>query len=80
MNSIFLARNKPAKSLNKVSFKTASGSRRVLSKIRNTIRKNRYRNDLKVTALRRASALLRAQRPKATAAAAATEKKAAKKE
>ena len=72
------AKNKPAKSLNNVSFKIASGPRRVLSKIRNTIRGTRYRKDLKGLALRRASALMTGQKTKAvpaekkTVAAAAT--------
>jgi large subunit ribosomal protein L28e len=73
-----LASYKPANSLNKVEFKVSTGPRRVLSKIRSSIRKNHYRNDLKTTALRRASALLRGQRPRA-AAAASTEKKNVKK-
>jgi hypothetical protein len=55
------------KSLNRVNFKNASGSRRVLTKIRNTLRKTNYRKDLKTTALRRASALLRGQRIAANA-------------
>jgi len=55
-------RQKPAKSLKRVSFKNLSGSRRVLGKIRSTLGKNCYRKDLKATALRRASALLRAQK------------------
>ena len=62
-------RNKPAKNSNKVTFQNASGPRRVLGKIRTTLRQSRYRRDLKTAALRRASALLRAQRPKAAAAA-----------
>ncbi len=68
-------RNKPKKSLNRVTFKNAAGSRRVLSKIRKTLRTTRYRKDLKMAALRKASTLLRAQRkPKVVA-----EKKGAKK-
>lgn len=58
------ARNRPAKSLNKVTFQHAAGPRRVLGKIRTTLRQTRYRKDLKTIALRRASALLQAQRPK----------------
>jgi large subunit ribosomal protein L28e len=73
------ARNKPAKSLNKVTFKNASGPRRVLSKIRTTLRQNRYRKDLKTAVLRRASSLLRAQQPKAAKAAADKKPAAAKK-
>jgi large subunit ribosomal protein L28e len=71
----FIARNKPARNLNKVTFKASNGSRRVLSKIRRTIRKTGYRNDLKNTALRRASAFLRAQKPK-SAQKNVTDKKA----
>lgn len=62
-------RNKPAKNVNTVNFKTSSGPRRVLNKIRNTLRKTKYRKDLKMAALRRASALMRAQRTKAAPAA-----------
>jgi len=70
------ARQRPAKNSNRITFKAASGPRRVLSKIRTTLRKNGYRKDLKMAALRHASALLR--KPK-TVAAAATEKKGTKK-
>lgn len=75
-------RNKPAKSLTRVTFKTIKGPRRVLGKIRTTLRNNRYRKDLKTAALRRASSLLRAQQTKATktAPAAADKKTAAKKD
>lgn len=45
-------------------FQTSSGPRRVLGKIRNTLRSTRYRKDLKNAALRKASALLRAQQTK----------------
>lgn len=62
-------RNKPARNMNTVTFKTSSGPRRVLNKIRNTLRQNRYRKDLKMAALRRASALMRAQRTKVAPAA-----------
>ena len=65
-----IARNKPAKSLNTVEFKIGSGSRRVLSKLRATIRKTHYRNDLKNGALRKASALIRGQKAKSAPAAA----------
>lgn len=70
-------RNKPAKSLNRVSFKSAAGQRRVLGSIRTTLRQTRYRKDLKMAALRRASALLNGQKVKTAAApaAATTEKK-----
>lgn len=54
--------------MNKVTFKQASGPRRVLSKIRNTITKTKYRRDLKTLALRRASALMNGQKTKAVAA------------
>jgi len=70
-----LGRNKPAKSLTRVSFKSAAGQRRVLSRIRSTLRQTRYRKDLKNAALRHASALLNGQRVKAAAPAAAAEKK-----
>ncbi|CAF2634302.1 unnamed protein product [Rotaria sp. Silwood2] len=51
---------KPAKRFRKV--KLTKDSRRTLTSIRRTIRKQRYRKDLKMAALRRASALLRGQR------------------
>jgi len=51
---------KPAKRFHKT--KLAKDSRRTLTSIRRTIRKQRYRKDLKMAALRRASALLRGQR------------------
>jgi len=70
-------RQRPVKSYNRVTFQAAAGPRRVLSKIRTTLRKNKYRKDLKMAALRRASALLR--KPKTAPAAATTEKKGAKK-
>jgi len=69
-------RQRPAQNQNRVTFQAAAGPRRVLSKIRTTIRKNKYRKDLKMAALRKASVLLR--KPK-TAVAAATQKGAAKK-
>merc|ERR1712062_15636 len=53
--------NKPAKSMSRVELK--KGSRRALSTIRNFTGKNRYRKDLKMAALRRASAILRSQKP-----------------
>jgi hypothetical protein len=49
-----------------------------LSKIRNTLNFKGYRKDLKTTALRRASALLLAQKPKDVKKQAATTKKADK--
>ncbi|CAF1047941.1 unnamed protein product [Rotaria sp. Silwood1] len=51
---------KPMKRFRKV--KLTKDSRRTLTSIRRTIRKQRYRKDLKMAALRRASALLRGQR------------------
>jgi len=61
---------KPAKRLHKV--KLVKDSRRTLTSIRRTIRKQRYRKDLKMAALRRASALLRGQRLALTTAAPST--------
>ena len=72
-------RHKPAKSLNRATFQNAAGPRRVLGKIRNTLRQTRYRKDLKTAVLRRASALLRAQQPRVAKAAAAEKKPAAAK-
>jgi len=54
-------RQKPAKSIRKV--KLVRDSRRTLTTIRRIVRKQRYRKDLKMAALRRASALLRGQKP-----------------
>ncbi|UJR32099.1 hypothetical protein I4U23_019567 [Adineta vaga] len=51
---------KPAKRFRKT--KLTKDSRRTLTSIRRTIRHTRYRKDLKMAALRRASALLRGQR------------------
>ncbi|XP_071512860.1 large ribosomal subunit protein eL28 [Panulirus ornatus] len=51
---------KPAKNLVKTTIK--AGPRRALNSIRRFIRYNRYRKDLKMAALRRASAILRSQR------------------
>ena len=61
---------KPAKRLRKV--KLTKDSRRALTTIRRTIRKQRYRKDLKMAALRRASALLRGQRLALTTTATTT--------
>ncbi|CAF1006186.1 unnamed protein product [Adineta steineri] len=58
---------KPAKRFLKT--KLTKDSRRTLSSIRRTIRHKRYRKDLKMAALRRASALLRGQRMALTTAA-----------
>lgn len=52
--------NKPAKNLVKTTVK--AGPRRALNSIRRFIRHNSYRKDLKMAALRRASAILRSQR------------------
>ncbi|XP_064649419.1 large ribosomal subunit protein eL28-like [Lineus longissimus] len=52
---------KPSKSFSRVELKR--GSRRSLDTIRKTLRTNRYRKDLKMPALRRASAILYSQRP-----------------
>lgn len=57
----FLLQNKPAKSTVKVTLKHRP--RRTLKKIKNIINGNRYRRDLRQAALRRASAILRSQRP-----------------
>ncbi|XP_042889600.1 60S ribosomal protein L28-like [Penaeus japonicus] len=53
-------KNKPAKNIVKTTIK--SGPRRALNSIRRFIRFNHYRGDLKMAALRRASAILRSQR------------------
>ncbi|KAH3800449.1 60S ribosomal protein L28-like isoform X1 [Dreissena polymorpha] len=53
--------NLPKLTYNRVELK--KGGRKSLSTIRNTIRKGRYRKDLKMAALRRASALLKSQKP-----------------
>ena len=55
--------NKPSKVLNKVSL--TNGSRSSIKTIRNQCRKNHYRADLEDAAVRRASAILRSQRPTA---------------
>ncbi|CAH1785812.1 unnamed protein product [Owenia fusiformis] len=52
---------KPAKS--HVGVELKRGSRRSLNTIRKTLRNNRYRKDLKMAALRRASAILQSQKP-----------------
>merc|ERR1712168_1152739 len=52
---------KPAKSFTRTELKR--GSRKSLNTIRKVLRNNRYRKDLKMAALRRASALLRSQKP-----------------
>ncbi|CAF1436016.1 unnamed protein product [Rotaria sp. Silwood1] len=67
---------KPAKRFRKV--KLTKDSRRTLTSIRRTIRKQRYRKDLKMAALRRASALLRGQRLALTTPATTTTKTSGK--
>nr|ABW23183.1 ribosomal protein rpl28 [Arenicola marina] len=52
----------PGKNHTRVELKKG-GSRRTLHTIRTVIRSNRYRKDLKMAALRRASAILRSQKP-----------------
>ncbi|KAL4219674.1 60S ribosomal protein L28 [Mactra antiquata] len=51
----------PAVTYNRTELK--KGSRRTLTSIRNTVRKNKYRKDLKMAAVRRASAILKSQKP-----------------
>ncbi|XP_072945430.1 large ribosomal subunit protein eL28 [Epargyreus clarus] len=69
------ATNKPAKNLVKRQFK--AGARRSLFKVKRLLKANHYRTDLSKATLRRASAILRSQRPikakKPKAAAAKTE-------
>ncbi|KAM9510606.1 large ribosomal subunit protein eL28 [Guaruba guarouba] len=52
---------KPASSYNRVTIRR--DARATLSSVRNIIRKNKYRRDLRMAALRRASAILRSQKP-----------------
>merc|ERR1712012_1108095 len=52
----------PAQQQNRVELK--GGARKTLTTIRKVIRGGRYRKDLKMAALRRASALLASQKPK----------------
>ncbi|KAM9451067.1 large ribosomal subunit protein eL28 [Clarias gariepinus] len=52
---------KPAKAYEKVTIN--KNSRTTLNRLRNIIRKNNYRRDLCMAALRRASAILRSQKP-----------------
>merc|ERR1712018_784543 len=52
---------KPAQQQNRVELK--GGARKTLTTIRKVIRGGRYRKDLKMAALRRASALLASQKP-----------------
>ncbi|CAG9771097.1 unnamed protein product [Ceutorhynchus assimilis] len=53
--------NKPRQNLVKRTFK--SGPRRSLYKLKTLLKSNKYRTDLTKAALRRASAVLRSQRP-----------------
>ncbi|XP_036444225.1 LOW QUALITY PROTEIN: 60S ribosomal protein L28 [Colossoma macropomum] len=52
---------KPVKSYEKITIN--KNSRTTLNRLRNIIRKNNYRKDLSMAALRRASAILRSQKP-----------------
>ncbi|KAM6985830.1 large ribosomal subunit protein eL28 [Aplochiton taeniatus] len=52
---------KPAVSHNKITIN--KNSRATLSSLRHMIRKNNYRKDLRMAALRRASAILKSQKP-----------------
>jgi len=52
--------NKPANSRNQAVVK--GSDRAVLSKIKKTLRKNRYRKDLKMAAVRKAAAMLKSQK------------------
>ncbi|XP_014673170.1 PREDICTED: 60S ribosomal protein L28-like [Priapulus caudatus] len=54
-------RSKPAQAFNRVTLKR--GGRQTITGIRKFIVKNKYRKDLKKVAVRRASAILRSQRP-----------------
>uniref|UniRef100_A0A1B0DIX5 Large ribosomal subunit protein eL28 n=1 Tax=Phlebotomus papatasi TaxID=29031 RepID=A0A1B0DIX5_PHLPP len=56
--------NQPSKSLVKVTMK--SGPRRSLYKLKKMLKAQKYRKDLTKAALRRASAVLRSQRPRNT--------------
>ncbi|XP_052787774.1 60S ribosomal protein L28-like [Mya arenaria] len=54
-------RGRPNVTYNRVELK--KGGRKTLETIRNTIRKGSYRKDLKMAAVRRASAILKSQKP-----------------
>ncbi|XP_032297580.1 60S ribosomal protein L28 [Coturnix japonica] len=56
-----IGQRKPASSYDRVSIR--KNARATLSSIRHMVSKNRYRRDLRMAALRRASAILRSQRP-----------------
>ncbi|MBO1764987.1 60S ribosomal protein L28-like [Eriocheir sinensis] len=70
--------NKPVKNVVKTTIK--AGPRRALNSIRRFIRHNSYRKDLKMAALRRASAILRSQRAQPFKKARRRTHKAVKKE
>ncbi|XP_038063865.1 60S ribosomal protein L28-like isoform X2 [Patiria miniata] len=53
--------NKPAKQYSRIELK--KDARRTLTSIRHVLKKNKYRRDIKNAALRRASAILRSQKP-----------------
>lgn len=52
---------KPATSYEKITIN--KNSRATLASVRNIIRKNKYRRDLRMAAVRRVSAILRSQKP-----------------
>ncbi|XP_052094452.1 60S ribosomal protein L28-like [Mytilus californianus] len=68
---------KPAKSYTRVELK--KGARRTMASIRTLIRNKRYRKDLKMAAVRRASAIIRSQRPVTVRKAGSQKKTGAKK-
>ncbi|KAM9793834.1 60S ribosomal protein L28 [Syngnathus typhle] len=53
--------HKPANSYNKITIN--KNARATLNSLRNIINKNKYRKDLRMAALRRASAILKSQKP-----------------
>ncbi|XP_049593922.1 large ribosomal subunit protein eL28 [Syngnathus scovelli] len=53
--------HKPANSYNKITIN--KNARATLNSLRNIINKNKYRRDLRMAALRRASAILKSQKP-----------------
>ncbi|XP_049780433.1 60S ribosomal protein L28 [Schistocerca cancellata] len=57
----FKASHKPAKSVTKRTMK--AGPRRSLYKLKRLLKANRFRSDIRKAALRRASAVLRSQKP-----------------
>ena len=63
---VFVTKNRggyrrPAKNYTRVELK--KGARRTMASIRKVVRNNRYRKDLKMSAIRKASAIIRSQRP-----------------